>query len=91
MVNMDILNEPELLSNLKTRFNQNKIYTYVGPTLLAVNPFKAIDMLYHNDTLKSYLCIIENDSEKGLYKKLEPHVFGLTAQAYKDLFDNNKN
>lgn len=76
---------------MRTRFDQNKIYTYVGPTLLAVNPFKAIEGCYSEETLKSYLCIIASNSEKGLYKKLPPHVFGLTAQGFKDLFENNKN
>ncbi|EGR30103.1 myosin head, putative, partial [Ichthyophthirius multifiliis] len=92
MVNMDILNEPELLLNLRTRFDDNKIYTYVGPTLLAVNPFKGIEGMYSESNLKSYMCIVDGSStDKGLYKKLAPHVFGLTAQAFKDLFENNKN
>ncbi len=77
---MDILNEPELLSNLRVRFNENKIYTYVGPTLLACNPFKGIDGMYTDENLRSYICIIDGSStDKGLYKKLAPHVFGLTA------------
>ncbi|EGR34129.1 myosin head, putative [Ichthyophthirius multifiliis] len=91
MVNMDILNEPELLENLKLRFQQNYIYTYVGPTLIAINPFKAIDKLYDQETLNTYFSIIESASDKSLYKQLQPHVFGITAQAYKYLFENNRN
>jgi myosin heavy subunit len=39
MVNMEVLNDAELLENVRKRFNHNLIYTYVGPTLLVINPF----------------------------------------------------
>jgi myosin heavy subunit len=39
MVNMEILNDAELLGNLKRRFGVDLFMTYVGPTLLVVNPF----------------------------------------------------
>jgi myosin heavy subunit len=39
MVNMEIINDAELLANLAIRYKKNLIFTYVGPTLLAVNPF----------------------------------------------------
>lgn len=42
MVNMEILNDAELLNNLIYRFGKDFIFTYVGPTLLVLNPFKAI-------------------------------------------------
>ena len=42
MVNMETLNDAELLNNIIVRFSQDLIFTYVGPTLLVVNPFKAI-------------------------------------------------
>jgi len=51
MVNMDLLNEAELLQNLRRRYNENRIYTYVGPTLLAVNPFKLVEGLYESENL----------------------------------------
>ncbi|KAL4450307.1 hypothetical protein ABPG74_009013 [Tetrahymena malaccensis] len=91
MVNMDLLNEAELLQNLRKRYDENKIYTYVGPTLLAVNPFKKIDNLYEEQTLLKYISIIENFTEKNLHKKIPPHVYGLTAESFKDLFLNEKN
>ncbi len=40
MIDMDILNEAELLGNLDSRWSiEHKIYTFVGPTLLVINPF----------------------------------------------------
>lgn len=40
MVDMNILNDAELLNNVHLRYAQDNIFTYVGPTLLVVNPFK---------------------------------------------------
>ena len=54
MVNIECLNDAELLENIKKRFLiQNTIFTYVGPTLLIVNPYKYIDEL-HKILLKLY-------------------------------------
>lgn len=38
----DVINEPEILQHLALRFQNNKIYTYVESTLIAVNPYKLI-------------------------------------------------
>jgi myosin-5 len=42
MVNMPILNEPEILSNIHNRYNNSNIYTRIGPTLIILNPYKSI-------------------------------------------------
>ena len=46
MVDMDILNDAELLVNIKKRFMSRNIFTYVGPTLLVVNPYYKIEELF---------------------------------------------
>ena len=46
MVEIDELNHATLLFNLFRRYSNNEIYTYVGPILLAMNPFKDMDHLY---------------------------------------------
>ena len=40
MIEIDELNHATILYNLYKRYVNDEIYTYVGPTLLAVNPFK---------------------------------------------------
>lgn len=37
---MEVLNDAELLENVRKRYFLDLIMTYVGPTLLVVNPFK---------------------------------------------------
>nr|KAG5705933.1 hypothetical protein BaRGS_010823 [Batillaria attramentaria] len=40
LCNLPDLNEQTLMANLKARFNNSNIYTYVGSILIALNPFK---------------------------------------------------
>lgn len=47
MVNMEILNEAELLENLRERYKIDKFQTFVGPALLVINPFKKVDQIYN--------------------------------------------
>lgn len=34
------LNEDGIVESLKTRFDKNKIYSYIGDVVISVNPFK---------------------------------------------------
>ena len=36
------LDEPVLLEELRVRYDEDKIYTYVGDILVAVNPFRTV-------------------------------------------------
>lgn len=53
LTSLTYLHEPAILFSLKERYQKNIIYTYTGPILLAVNPFKTID-LYTDKLLKAY-------------------------------------
>ena len=48
MVNMECLNDAELLENVKIRYLKDLIHTYVGPTLLVINPYKMIKNSYES-------------------------------------------
>ena len=52
LVNLDNLNDAELLENLRIRFLKDITQTYVGPTLLVVNPYKKIDGAYSFGKIK---------------------------------------
>ncbi len=44
LINLTHLHEPSILHLLSLRFAHNLIYTYTGPILLAVNPFKPLPL-----------------------------------------------
>lgn len=54
MVDMETLNDAELLNNIIVRFSQDLIFTYVGPTLLVVNPFKGIKGMFEPEVRNKY-------------------------------------
>ncbi|XP_045408717.1 unconventional myosin-IXb isoform X11 [Lemur catta] len=73
LCNLPKLTEDNLLKNLKHRFLQQKIYTYAGSILVAINPFKFLP-IYNPKYVKMY--------ENQQLGKLEPHVFALADVAY---------
>jgi myosin heavy subunit len=46
MVLMDILNEPEIIFNLSLRYKKNFIFTYIGPTLIVINPYQNLENIF---------------------------------------------
>lgn len=73
LCNLPELTEAHLLQSLKRRFLQQKIYTYAGSILVAINPFKFLP-IYNPKYVKMY--------ENQQLGKLEPHVFALADVAY---------
>ncbi|CAM9415445.1 unnamed protein product [Chrysoparadoxa australica] len=79
------LHEPTILYSLNERYKQNTIYTYTGPILLAVNPFKKV-ALYTDRILTSY----KKDGERRMYdpnhvEQLAPHVYAIADKAYRNM------
>ncbi|KHJ35989.1 putative p-loop containing nucleoside triphosphate hydrolase [Erysiphe necator] len=59
--------------NLKQRFENNEIYTYIGHVLVSVNPFRDLGN-YTEDVLNSY---------KGKNRlEMPPHVFAVAESSY---------
>ncbi|ODV90125.1 hypothetical protein CANCADRAFT_56708 [Tortispora caseinolytica NRRL Y-17796] len=79
MAKLTHLNEPSVLHNLKSRYQDDSIYTYSGLFLVAVNPYKSLP-LYTQDIVDSYI----QESIK------EPHLFAVANIAYDNLIRNNK-
>ncbi|XP_039503928.1 unconventional myosin-IXAb isoform X2 [Pimephales promelas] len=76
------LNEQTLLENLRGRFRQEKIYTYVGGILIVVNPFKFLPV-YNPKYVKMY-----DNHQLG---KLEPHIYAVADAAYHAMLQRKKN
>lgn len=80
LVQLSYLNEPSVLHNLQYRYSRDKIYSKAGPVLLAVNPFKDIQ-LYGKDIVTAY------------GKKLldSPHVYTIADAAYNAMLTEEVN
>jgi len=88
MVDIDELNHATLLQNLHARYNKNEIYTYVGPIILAVNPFKALDsVLYSQEQMDMYKSIIKSKQPYEDKKNMPPHIWTITALAYRQMME----
>ncbi|KAK2166168.1 hypothetical protein LSH36_41g12014 [Paralvinella palmiformis] len=62
------------VGNLKKRFVENLIYTYIGPVLISVNPYKALN-IYNEKMIQTYRNV-------NLYE-LPPHIFAIADAAYR--------
>ncbi|XP_030630766.1 unconventional myosin-IXAb [Chanos chanos] len=76
------LNERTLLDSLRSRFRQEKIYTYVGGILIVVNPFKFLP-IYNPKYVKMY-----DNHQLG---KLEPHIYAVADVSYHAMLQRCKN
>ncbi|ORX55940.1 myosin-2 [Piromyces finnis] len=76
------LHEPAVLHNVKIRYNQQQIYTYSGIVLIALNPFQSLP-IYTPDIMRAY-----SGKRRG---ELEPHLFAIAEEAYRNMLRENKN
>ena len=85
LINLPYLHEPAILYCLEQRYLKSDIYTYTGPILIAVNPFKKVN-LYSNQILETYY-------NAGLLKSqgidtptaLAPHIYAIADAAFRDM------
>ncbi|KAM9496362.1 unconventional myosin-Vc [Clarias gariepinus] len=80
---LSYLHEPAVLHNLRVRFVDSKIiYTYCGIILVAVNPYKQLH-IYGDAVIRAY-----SGQNMG---DLDPHIFAVAEEAYKQMARNSKN
>ena len=83
------INEVDLLYNLKNRLNNDKTFTNVGPTLIIVNPFKAIKGVYGPEKIE-YFTEKQNQENPELREKItEPHLYDLVLIAIREILKKN--
>ena len=82
MARLSHLNEPSVLYNLKKRYEDDKIYTYSGLFLVAVNPYKNLP-IYTDEVIKKHQGKRREDAE--------PHVFTVSDVAYRQMLQNQLN
>ncbi|CAF0854269.1 unnamed protein product [Adineta ricciae] len=76
MIHLGDLTEGAICRNILLRYNKDKIYTYIGSILIAVNPYTQLD-LYNQQYLRSY--------RNRKFGELEPHTFAIGDNAYQNM------
>ncbi|XP_027724691.1 unconventional myosin-Vb [Vombatus ursinus] len=80
---LSYLHEPAVLHNLKVRFlESNHIYTYCGIVLVAINPYEQLP-IYGQDVIYAY-----SGQNMG---DIDPHIFAVAEEAYKQMARDEKN
>ncbi|KAG5597705.1 hypothetical protein H5410_038937, partial [Solanum commersonii] len=77
LMQLSYLNEPSVLHNLHNRYARDMIYSKAGPALIAINPFKDIQ-LYGNEFVIAYRQKLLND----------PHVYSIADTAYDRMMED---
>ncbi|XP_045772593.1 unconventional myosin IC isoform X2 [Maniola jurtina] len=72
----DYRSEAAFIDNLRKRFHENIIYTYIGNVLISVNPYKNLP-IYTEEKTKLYY--------KKAFFEAPPHVFAIADNAYRSL------
>nr|XP_060641133.1 unconventional myosin-If isoform X1 [Anolis sagrei ordinatus] len=82
MVLLSKINEDAIVENLKKRFMDDYIFTYIGPVLISVNPFK--QMPYFTDRE------VELYQGAAQYEN-PPHIYALTDNMYRNMLIDAEN
>jgi hypothetical protein len=70
------LNEAAILHNLRVRYEKlEQIYTFIGPILISVNPFKHLG-IYNERVIDRYI----RKAVSGQLSSEQPHIFGTRPQ-----------
>uniref|UniRef100_A0A3Q1JSJ2 Myosin VB n=1 Tax=Anabas testudineus TaxID=64144 RepID=A0A3Q1JSJ2_ANATE len=80
---LSYLHEPAVLHNLKVRFMEsNHIYTYCGIVLVAINPYEQLH-IYGEEVINAY-----SGQNMG---DMDPHIFAVAEEAYKQMARDERN
>uniref|UniRef100_A0A672LUM7 Unconventional myosin-Ih-like n=1 Tax=Sinocyclocheilus grahami TaxID=75366 RepID=A0A672LUM7_SINGR len=74
--------ETAFMDNLRKRFNENLIYTYIGTLLVSVNPYKELG-IYTKKQMDIYMGVN--------FFELPPHIFALADNVYRTMISETSN
>ena len=82
LASLDSIDADAVMATLQQRYDANKIYTRNGSVLVAINPYKDVQ-LYTDGHLKDYQSALALD-------KMPPHVFAVAAAAHRSMISANR-
>uniref|UniRef100_A0A8C9EQU5 Myosin IC n=1 Tax=Pavo cristatus TaxID=9049 RepID=A0A8C9EQU5_PAVCR len=73
--------EAAFIENLRKRFKENLIYTYIGSVLVSVNPYKELE-IYSKQNMERY---------RGVsFYEVSPHLYAIADNSYRSLRTERK-
>ncbi|RKP19067.1 hypothetical protein ROZALSC1DRAFT_6477, partial [Rozella allomycis CSF55] len=81
MTNLTLLTEDSILNALGSRYSQQKIYSYCGTILIALNPYSLLP-IYNREYVEAY--------SSARIRDLPPHIYALSQEAYHNLVSTGK-
>ncbi|KYQ93219.1 myosin-5b [Tieghemostelium lacteum] len=82
MTNLSYLHEAAVVYNLTKRYSVDEIYTYTGSILIAINPYCKLP-IYSREMIDRFC------NQPTI--KLQPHVYSIAENAYRQMLNNQKN
>eukprot|EP01012_Entosiphon_sulcatum_P015936 TRINITY_DN20907_c0_g1_i1.p1 TRINITY_DN20907_c0_g1~~TRINITY_DN20907_c0_g1_i1.p1 ORF type:complete len:1208 (+),score=293.55 TRINITY_DN20907_c0_g1_i1:161-3784(+) len=79
---LTLLHDSTLMHALNLRYFKDVIYTYIGPIVVAFNPFKYNIPWYKDDMMPNYL------AEGHTIKKNKPHSWSVAHNTFYEMLDN---
>ncbi|XP_063965090.1 unconventional myosin-X-like isoform X3 [Lytechinus pictus] len=83
MAKLQELHEGSILENIQRRYDKDRIYTYIGSILCAVNPYKTIPGIYGDDIMQAY--------NKRHIGECPPHIFAIANDCYYSMWKKGEN
>lgn len=83
LVDLDVFNEGIILHQIKKRFAIDTIYTFVGSILIAVNPYRSVDIYGESRMEACYNAIISNSTPV-------PHIYSIAGLAVFSMRNDKK-
>ena len=77
----DYTHPEAFVENLKKRFTENLIYTYIGPVLVSVNPYHQLD-IYNEEFIQTYRNVN--------FYELPPHIYAIADTAFRNMRSENR-
>ena len=76
------VSEAEFIKNLKVRYDDDSIYTFIGSVVVSMNPYKQLP-IYTKQLIELY---------RGRYiYELPPHIYSVASAAHRDMFTHKRN
>jgi myosin-5 len=86
LITLQFLDEPNILHNLKVRHQKEEIYTNTGPILIAMNPWRTLN-IYSAEYMDAYNSSALNQT----VDTLPPHIYRVADAAYRAMLRDQRN